>query len=136
MNKDDERPYYRVESQYSDGSADNTEEVYDLKNVDGEWKLTKREFGQMMLFLTSVMLIGGCAVNKAVNKMRLESKESGTYKESTLPCGSPIPPGAICKCNCIPVSSPRSYGTGSYGTYCSCNRVCTCNKVCTCIPVV
>ena len=58
----------------------------------------------------------------------------------TLPCGSPIPPGAVCTCNCVPgterASTPpapsprRSTGGGrSGGTYC------TCNKICTCIPV-
>lgn len=64
----------------------------------------------------------------------------------TLPCGSPIPPGAVCVCNCVPgterASTPppapsprrstgggRSTGGRSGGTYC------TCNKICTCIPV-
>ena len=45
----------------------------------------------------------------------------------TLPCGSPIPPGAVCTCNCVPgsllVPVPRP-STG--GTYCSCVPVCTC----------
>ena len=57
----------------------------------------------------------------------------------TLPCGSPIPPGAVCTCNCVPgaekaYSPPRSSGrsrSGGGGGY----RICTCNKVCTCIPV-
>lgn len=53
----------------------------------------------------------------------------------TLPCGSPIPPGATCICNCVPGTyrippPPRSRGTSSPGgTYC------TCNKICTCVPV-
>jgi len=51
----------------------------------------------------------------------------------TLPCGSPIPPGAVCTCNCVPgtyrpPSSGGGYPSGG-GTYCACN------KVCTCIPV-
>jgi len=57
----------------------------------------------------------------------------------TLPCGSPIPPGAVCVCNCVPgtyrtyepppyrPSRPsRGGGGGGGGTYCTCNRVCTC----------
>ena len=53
----------------------------------------------------------------------------------TLPCHSPIPPGAICTCNCIPgtwawdhaPSAPRiKRKSGSY---------CSCNKICTCIPI-
>ncbi|MDO8589607.1 MAG: WD40 repeat domain-containing protein [Armatimonadota bacterium] len=45
----------------------------------------------------------------------------------TLPCGSPIPPGATCVCNCVPGSiasprsTPRTY-TYTY-TYCTCNQV-------------
>lgn len=65
---------------------------------------------------------------------------SGVTRTYVLPCGSPIPAGAVCTCNCIPgtyqvptrvptarpttPSRPRSGGT-----------ICTCNKVCTCIPV-
>jgi WD40 repeat protein len=52
----------------------------------------------------------------------------------TLPCGSPIPPGAVCTCNCVSGTdkppTPRRGGSPSGGgTYC------TCNKICTCIPV-
>jgi hypothetical protein len=55
------------------------------------------------------------------------------------PCGTPLPPGAVCTCNCVPGRAPAfepvsgspaprrpSYGGGSY---------CTCNKVCTCVPI-
>lgn len=63
--------------------------------------------------------------------------ESGRARTYTLPCGSPIPPGAVCTCNCVPGSyappSPTpSSGGGSYesgGSYCSCNKVCTCVPV-------
>jgi len=47
----------------------------------------------------------------------------------TLPCGSPIPAGAVCVCNCVP------------GTYCPCvaHTTCTCQSYrpggCTCVPV-
>lgn len=42
----------------------------------------------------------------------------------TLPCGSPIPPGAVCVCNCVTV--PALPG-------CTCDQVCTCDTVCTCV---
>ena len=55
----------------------------------------------------------------------------------TLPCGSPIPAGATCVCNCVPgtyqppapapSSTPYRGGGG--------RRICTCDKVCTCVPV-
>jgi hypothetical protein len=44
-------------------------------------------------------------------------------KSYTLPCGSAIPAGAVCTCNCVTV--PAS-------TTCQCDRVCTCNTVCSC----
>jgi WD40 repeat protein len=54
----------------------------------------------------------------------------------TLPCGSPVPAGAICTCNCLsgtgpvvprtPVAPPYPGGT----TYCSCNKICT-----SCVPI-
>jgi WD40 repeat protein len=55
------------------------------------------------------------------------SKDGGVY---TLPCGSPIPAGAVCTCNCVP------------GTACSCvSYSCSCVSYsggggsCSCIPV-
>jgi WD40 repeat protein len=56
---------------------------------------------------------------------------------TTLPCGSPLPPNAVCTCNCVagsytPPPPPPSYGGGGgYGG----GMICTCNQVCTCVPV-
>ncbi len=52
-----------------------------------------------------------------------------------LPCGSDLPAGAVCTCNCV-----ASYGFSAdcgcvgYSTteVCSCDRVCTCDTVCSC----
>lgn len=47
----------------------------------------------------------------------------------TLPCGSPIPEGAICTCNCVTLCScvgyvaPCSCDSHSSGSYCTCNLV-------------
>lgn len=47
----------------------------------------------------------------------------------TLPCGSPIPEGAICTCNCVTLCScdgyvaPCSCDSHSGGSYCTCNMV-------------
>ena len=71
------------------------------------------------------------------------TRQTVTY---TLPCGSPIPAGAICTCNCVPgryeVPKPipptnhvgGGYSGGSGGCY-TVGTVCQCNKICTCIPV-
>jgi hypothetical protein len=40
----------------------------------------------------------------------------------TLPCGSKIPGGAVCTCNCVAVPGPSR-------TVCTCNKVCTCQSV-------
>lgn len=78
----------------------------------------------------------------------------------TMPCGSALPPGAVCTCDCVtgkleppvvprpesvrpvPVCgcNPQTYCSCNPQTYCSCNKVCTCNprciclSVCTCVP--
>ncbi len=62
------------------------------------------------------------------------SVRQATIKGSTFvgSCGSPLPAGAICTCNCVPgsyvrpQSSPSSGGGGYY---------CTCNQICTCVPI-
>jgi len=48
-----------------------------------------------------------------------------------LPCGAPIPEGAICVCNCVEVPSCSCVGY----TYCECDTVCTCESVCSCESV-
>ena len=47
----------------------------------------------------------------------------------TLPCGSPIPPGAVCICNCVTV--PAACTCDAYEA-CTCDEVCTCDSVCSC----
>lgn len=58
----------------------------------------------------------------------------GNVQTFTLPCGSEIPEGAICTCNCVTVCSCDSYvapadpPSGESGG-CSNNTVCTCDAV-------
>lgn len=60
---------------------------------------------------------------------------TGQWITYTLPCGSPIPAGATCICNCVPgtyqapapASAPSRGRSG--GTYCACDRVCSCVPV-------
>ena len=56
----------------------------------------------------------------------------------TLPCGSPIPAGAVCVCNCVPgsLTMPANHTQSFSSTgVCTCDLVCTCNTVCTCQAV-
>ncbi len=56
--------------------------------------------------------------------------EYGSTTRYTLPCGSPIPQGAICECNCVAVCSCDGYTA----PVCSCDSdsggmICTCDVV-------
>ena len=54
-------------------------------------------------------------------------KVEGKWVEWTQPCGAPIPPGAICTCNCVAAAPPAPVAT-----ICTCDTVCTCDSVCSC----
>ena len=77
----------------------------------------------------------------AANKKDVEGvqyKGTDAYGRSvtfTLPCGAPIPPGAVCICNCVPGSSGTSSRSYDSVGVCTCDLVCTCNTVCTCLSV-
>jgi hypothetical protein len=45
-------------------------------------------------------------------------------KTYTMPCGSPIPPGAVCTCDCVTVPSCSCVGF----TVCTCDTVCSCDN--------
>ncbi|MGE5391378.1 MAG: WD40 repeat domain-containing protein [Deltaproteobacteria bacterium] len=59
---------------------------------------------------------------------------AGTWTTYTLPCGTPIPEGAVCTCNCVP-------GTMAAQPVCSCQNVgpsqpvCSTDNVCNCVGV-
>ncbi len=63
---------------------------------------------------------------------------TGITEQYTLPCGEPIPQGAICVCNCVTVPAGCSCNSDvvpkatKKPKNCSCDTVCTCNTVCTC----
>jgi WD40 repeat protein len=59
------------------------------------------------------------------------TNEYGHAITYALPCGSPIPPGAICTCNCVPGTYSPPAPSGGYGG----GRICTCVPVCTCVPI-
>lgn len=65
----------------------------------------------------------------------------GRWITYTLPCGSPIPAGAVCTCNCVPGTYVGSVPICTCDTVpvCTCNTVavCSCNTVptCTCLGV-
>jgi hypothetical protein len=46
------------------------------------------------------------------------------FTEQTQSCGTPIPTGYTCTCNCVPISIHSTSRR-----YCTCNQVCTCNLI-------
>ncbi|MDR0578657.1 MAG: WD40 repeat domain-containing protein [Candidatus Accumulibacter sp.] len=59
---------------------------------------------------------------------------TGQIVTYTLPCGSPIPPGATCTCNCVPGSIkppvvPRSGGGSGYSRSTTSRTICVCMAV-------
>ena len=84
--------------------------------------------------------------NKTLKEMKDDTKgieikgtdpATGRTITYTLPCGSPIPAGAVCVCNCVAgsVCSCVGHTVCTCDTVCSCvgNRVCTCDTVCSCV---
>lgn len=70
----------------------------------------------------------------------VKDKITGRITTYTLPCGSPIPAGAICTCNCVPgsiktyIDTPRRPRKKTR-TRTSTRTFCKCNQICTCVPV-
>ena len=83
-------------------------------------------------FLSCLFDPAALAQGKKVNQYT-RTNQNGQVITYTLPCGSPIPAGAICTCNCVPgtlgyvapLRSP-SKKQGGWGTYCQCDTICTC----------
>jgi hypothetical protein len=98
------------------------------------WDLQQREF---LAYLFDKQVNKSSVKGVAYN---VKDKVTGRTITYTLPCGSPVPPGAICTCNCVPgvmsdpviprpKPKPKPRVRSGGFTYCSCN------KICTCIPV-
>jgi len=73
----------------------------------GTWSLQAGD-GTRMLTLTVVINVASTEDIKPGNEgIRIEAiGADGVKRTWTLPCGSPIPPGAVCVCNCITVPAP------------------------------
>ena len=99
---------------------------------DGKYAITGGKNGSIKLwsmpnfdFLTCLMDVE-CSGQDVKGNIYTVTDEWGRTLSYTLPCGSPIPSGAKCTCDCVP---------GKVEKVCSCDRVCTCNRVCSCLSV-
>jgi WD40 repeat protein len=87
------------------------------------WSLPAGEALNSLIDLEVTPSVGKGRVYTATNMY-------GTQVRYTLPCGSPIPPGAVCSCDCVPGSYAPPVRRRSGG-----GRICTCNRICTCVPI-
>jgi WD40 repeat protein len=81
----------------------------------------------------------GCLYDKAATTKGTKGKsvdvtEAGRTVTYTLPCGAPLPAGAVCTCDCVTVGKymPKGHRRRVRGGACSCDTICTCDSVCSC----
>jgi WD40 repeat protein len=98
---------------------------------DGRMLASGSDYGNIMLWsLPDGKQLPVCLMDPAVSRGVKGTSYTIDGVTYTVPCGSPMPTGAVCTCNCASCSCV------SY-TPCSCQPVCTCNSVlvCSCVPV-
>ena len=131
------QPRFELHHVVEDGRQSELE-VFDLADVPPPARIGRRRFvGVALSVAAALMFLEGCASGRKNRNIKYKKYDnvSKTWKTYTLPCGSAIPPGATCTCNCVAAPAyTQPYRTRTYRS-CSCVPVCTCNKVCTCIPV-
>ena len=95
---------------------------------DNRFLLTGDEQGKMIVYSLEDGKEVSCMVDLAVNDEGIEGSEYSLEVEGetvtyTLPCGSPLPAGAVCVCDCVSGSACACVGH----TTCSCvGDVCSC----------
>ena len=120
----------------TDLELDNASQVMASSGADGTIMIWDREAPtNSPRFEFRTFLFDPGTMDKKDEAVRFERVETATGRtiSYTLPCGSPIPPGAVCTCNCVAGSYTRPVRrrrTRRSYTYCRCNKVCTCIPVC------
>ena len=106
---------------------------YLISGGEGSIKIWMMPEGELLTCLFDPATV---AQNVKVNQYTM-TDQFGQIVTFTLPCGSPLPPGAVCTCNCVPGTwkfvhtnpGTKSRSAPRTRTYCSCNQVCTCVPV-------
>ena len=124
-------------SQVTDLALDQQDLLLASSGKDGTIMLWDRErAGSDVRFEFRTYLFDPKTMNASQKAARfnLLGQQSGITTSYTLPCGSPVPAGAVCTCNCVPGTYRRPVrrpvGRRRGRTYCSCNKICTCVPVC------
>ena len=117
-------PHYELQSVFNDGTQ-NPAQIVPVSEISREITgMNRRSFlGAGITAFAVMATFPSCAFMKEHAKVRMTNRY-GRVITKTLPCGSPIPAGATCTCNCVPGSS--IFSSSSY---------CSCDQVCTCVPV-
>jgi|GEM_PF-3100728 len=141
-------PSYELRAIHEDGASSEAQ-IIPITDVPWAANAGRRGFlGSGMAVASVLALASGCAQKKPAPtpprtplrpdkkgdnvKVKVFNTTTNTWEFMTLPCGAPVPPGAICTCNCVPTTvaaPPRVHRTTTTHSHC------TCNKVCTCVPV-
>ncbi len=83
----------------------------------GQWAL-KAGTGLKMQTLSIVIFVASkAAIPQGQKGVRIESGG----KTLTMPCGSPIPPGWVCTCNCVTV--PAACSCVGHRSSCTCDKI-------------
>ncbi len=100
-----------------------------IGNKEGQIAVVHQSSGLLWKILSDPTLSPPEAPAGMTNKYtRVDSY--GHKRTFTQPCGAPLPPGAICTCDCVATSSPAPvHSSGITESHC------TCNQICTCVPV-
>ena len=74
----------------------------EVGNYTGRWRLLAADGSRLMTVWVVLVFATTEDVRGGVVGLKIAVTEpAGTTRTWTLPCGSPIPPGAVCVCNCV-----------------------------------
>jgi hypothetical protein len=93
----------------------------------GKWSLRAADGTPMMTLSVVIVVASPDPVSPGSDEVKVEVTVGGETRTYYLPCGSPIPPGAVCVCNCV--ATCACVGHCACDGHCSCDRVCTCDTV-------
>jgi WD40 repeat protein len=99
--------------------------------------VTGDEAGLLVIWSLTTLNIVQYLFDPAVNSrdtisVRYTVSDRDRLVTRTMPCGSPLPTGATCTCNCVAGDRRLPNPAHQPGP---CQSVCTCNTVCTCLAV-
>jgi hypothetical protein len=77
----------------------------------GKWRLLAGGGAHLMTITVVIVVASNEPIVAGQEGVEIQTTEpDGTTRTWTLPCGSPIPPGAVCVCDCVAVPVPGEVG--------------------------